>query len=139
MGWKYRAWYLSEHASELFDRNGNAGSTVWVNGRVVGGWAQTGEGDVLVEFLGRVDAVTRRMTDAERDRLQTWLGDAHEASVPGAAREETRDPLAAIVTHDAEPKVRDSGELRSRAIGASISALQFHDELTARLAGPEQL
>lgn len=42
---------------------------------MVGGWAQTGEGEVLVEFLGRVDAVTRRMTDAERDRLQTWLGD----------------------------------------------------------------
>lgn len=25
MGWKGRAWYLGDHASELFDRNGNAG------------------------------------------------------------------------------------------------------------------
>ncbi|MGZ8593254.1 MAG: winged helix DNA-binding domain-containing protein, partial [Actinomycetota bacterium] len=41
MGWKGRAWYLGDHASELFDRNGNAGPTVWANGRVVGGWMQT--------------------------------------------------------------------------------------------------
>ena len=29
MGWKRREWYLGEHASALFDRNGNAGPTVW--------------------------------------------------------------------------------------------------------------
>ena len=39
MGWKERDWYLGEHAATLFDRNGNAGPTVWWNGRVVGGWA----------------------------------------------------------------------------------------------------
>lgn len=75
MGWKDRAWYLGDHASELFDRNGNAGPTVWANGRVVGGWAQTGEGEVVVELLGRVDAATRRMIDAEREPLGDWLGD----------------------------------------------------------------
>jgi hypothetical protein len=75
MGWKDRSWYLGEHASELFDRNGNAGPTVWANGRVVGGWAQTDEGEVVAELLDRVDARTRTMIDAERDRLRAWLGE----------------------------------------------------------------
>jgi hypothetical protein len=75
MGWKERAWYLGDHGSELFDRNGNAGPTVWANGRVVGGWAQAADGDVAVELLERVDAATRKRIDAERDRLREWLGD----------------------------------------------------------------
>ena len=75
MGWKDRRWYLGDHASELFDRNGNAGPTVWANGRVVGGWAQLDDGAVVVELLETVDAPTRAMIDAERDRLRDWLGD----------------------------------------------------------------
>ena len=75
MGWKERAWYLGDHASMLFDRNGNAGPTVWANGRVVGGWTQTERGDVVVELLERVDAPARRLIEAERERLQDWLGD----------------------------------------------------------------
>jgi hypothetical protein len=75
MGWKERGWYLGDHASELFDRNGNAGPTVWANGRVVGGWTQTGDGEVIVELLEKVDAKTRKMIAAERNRLREWLGD----------------------------------------------------------------
>jgi Winged helix DNA-binding domain len=75
MGWKDRAWYLGEHGGALFDSNGNAGPTVWANGRVVGGWSQTAEGEIVVALLERVDARTRRMIDAERDRLREWLGD----------------------------------------------------------------
>jgi hypothetical protein len=75
MGWKDRAWYLGDHASELFDRNGNAGPTIWANGRVVGAWAQTGQGEVVVELFGRLDAATRKLVDAERERLRSWLGD----------------------------------------------------------------
>ena len=75
MGWKERAWYLGEHAPMLFDGNGNAGPTVWANGRVVGGWTQTTDGEVRVELLERVDAATRKRIDAERERLGTWLGD----------------------------------------------------------------
>jgi hypothetical protein len=74
MGGKERAWYLGDHASELFDRNGNAGPTVWANGEVVGGWAQTDDGEVIVELLEPVDARTRKMIDAECDRLRHWLG-----------------------------------------------------------------
>ncbi|MEX2421394.1 MAG: crosslink repair DNA glycosylase YcaQ family protein, partial [Actinomycetota bacterium] len=76
MGWKDRAWYLGDHAGLLFDSNGNAGPAVWANGRVVGGWTQTAEGEVVVELLDQVDARTRRLIDAERDRLPDWLGDA---------------------------------------------------------------
>jgi len=75
MGWKDRGWYLGDHAAELFDRTGNAGPTVWANGRAVGAWGQTEEGDVAVELFGRLDAATRKRLDAERERLAAWLGD----------------------------------------------------------------
>jgi len=75
MGWKERGWYLGDHASDLFDSNGNAGPTVWANGRVVGAWAQTEAGEVVVEPLARLDAATRAGLDAERGRLAAWLGD----------------------------------------------------------------
>jgi hypothetical protein len=75
MGWKERAWYLGDHASDLFDRNGNAGPTVWANGRVVGAWGQTEQGEIVVELFGRLDAATLKLVDAERERLRSWLGD----------------------------------------------------------------
>jgi hypothetical protein len=75
MGWKERDWYLGEHASQLFDRNGNAGPTVWADGRVIGGWTQTAEGRVVVRLLERVDRRRRDLVEEERERLQTWFGD----------------------------------------------------------------
>jgi hypothetical protein len=75
MGWKERAWYLGDHGLHLFDRNGNAGPTVWADGRVVGGWTQTAGGEVAVELFDRVDARTRKAVEAERERLREWLGD----------------------------------------------------------------
>ena len=37
MGWKQRGWYLDpEVGAAVFDRNGNGGPTVWVDGRIVG-------------------------------------------------------------------------------------------------------
>jgi hypothetical protein len=75
MGWKERSWYLAEHAPALFDTNGNAGPTVWANGRVVGGWSQAPDGAIVLSLLEPVDARTRRAIDDERDRLGAWLGD----------------------------------------------------------------
>jgi Winged helix DNA-binding domain len=75
MGWKERGWYLGDHASDLFDRNGNAGPTVWANGRVVGAWAQAEDGEVVIEPFARLDAATRARLDAEGGRLAAWLGD----------------------------------------------------------------
>ncbi len=75
MGWKERDWFLGEHGSLLFDRNGNAGPTVWVDGRVVGGWGQLEDGEIRVELLERVDTARRKAIDAERERLRAWLGE----------------------------------------------------------------
>jgi len=75
MGWQERGWFLGSHAKALFDRNGNAGPTVWVDGRVVGGWAQLADALDQVELLEPVDAPTRRRIDTERERLAAWLGD----------------------------------------------------------------
>jgi hypothetical protein len=75
MGWKRREWYLGAHAEELFDRNGNAGPTIWVDGRVVGGWAQSSDGTVGTHLLERVNQRTARAIEAERRALQAWLGD----------------------------------------------------------------
>jgi hypothetical protein len=74
MGWKDRGWYLGEHGGELFDRNGNAGPTVWANGRVIGGWTQTADGRVVVRLLDRVDRRTRALVEDERERLEDWFG-----------------------------------------------------------------
>ena len=75
MGWKERDWYLGEHAAHLFDRNGNAGPTVWADGRVIGGWAQRRSGEVAVELLEEVSReVTTRVEEAAA-KLQVRLGD----------------------------------------------------------------
>lgn len=66
MGWKQRAWYLPDAAADAFDRNGNAGPTLWVDGRVVGAWAQTGEGRMITHYFERVAARRRAELD---DRL----------------------------------------------------------------------
>ena len=76
MGWKDRGWYLGAHASTLFDRNGNAGPTVWWDGRVVGGWSQRRDGEIAVGLLEDVGADARAAIDAEAARLRDWLGDA---------------------------------------------------------------
>jgi DNA glycosylase AlkZ-like len=75
MGWKRRDWYLGDLARELFDRNGNAGPTVWADGEVVGGWAQRDDGRVVVELLRGVDRPTAARIEAERATLEAWLGD----------------------------------------------------------------
>lgn len=72
MGYKERAWFLGEHEGQLFDRNGNVGPTVWVDGRIVGGWAVDGDGRVVVRLLDDVGAAERAVHD-EAERLTAWL------------------------------------------------------------------
>jgi hypothetical protein len=79
MGWKERAWYLGPHADVLFDRNGNAGPTVWWDGRVVGGWSQRNDGEIVVRLLEEVGADGVRAVEAEAERLAAWLGDVRLA------------------------------------------------------------
>jgi hypothetical protein len=75
MGWKERAFYLGGHAPALFDRNGNAGPTVWADGRVVGGWAQRKDGEIALRPLDDVGAATEAAVAAEADAVRDWLGD----------------------------------------------------------------
>jgi len=75
MGWKQRDWYLGGHGPALFDTNGNAGPTIWVDGRIVGGWAQRRAGEVVVRLLDDVGRERGAAIEAEAARLTAWLGD----------------------------------------------------------------
>ncbi len=74
MGWHVRDWYLGLHRAALFDTAGNAGPTIWVDGRVVGGWAQRRSGEVVPHLLEDVGTETRRVIEAEAARLEAWVG-----------------------------------------------------------------
>jgi Winged helix DNA-binding domain len=74
MGWTGRDWYLGGHGPELFDRSGNAGPTVWADGRVVGGWAQRADGEVVYRLLEDVGTETEAAVEAEANRLSEWVG-----------------------------------------------------------------
>ena len=56
MGWKERDWYLGEHRSHVFDSTGNVGPTIWVDGRIAGGWAHLKTGEVAFHLLEDVGA-----------------------------------------------------------------------------------
>jgi hypothetical protein len=73
MGWKERSWYLGDHAPALFDTSGNAGPTVWWDGRIVGGWAARKDGDVPYRLLEDVGADASAAIEAEAERLSEWL------------------------------------------------------------------
>jgi hypothetical protein len=75
MGWKERGWYLGPHGPTLFDTNGNAGPTVWWDGRVVGGWSQRRDGEVAFELLEDVGADAVAAVEAEAARVADWVGD----------------------------------------------------------------
>ncbi|WP_420880541.1 winged helix DNA-binding domain-containing protein [Rhodococcus sp. (in: high G+C Gram-positive bacteria)] len=73
MGWKDRAFYLGPHRAQLFDTRGNAGTTVWVDGRVVGCWHQDPDAVVRIHLLESVSAAARRSLDTQAARLTAWL------------------------------------------------------------------
>jgi hypothetical protein len=75
MGWQERGWFLDPHRPRLFDRNGNAGPTIWLDGRVVGGWIQRRDGEIAYELLEDVGADAGRLVEAKAAALRTWLGD----------------------------------------------------------------
>jgi hypothetical protein len=75
MGWTERGWYLGVHRAALFDRAGNAGPTIWWDGRVIGGWAQRKDGEIVMRLLEDVGREAKTAIDAEAERLRTWLGD----------------------------------------------------------------
>jgi hypothetical protein len=75
MGWKQREWYLPSTSLEVFDGVGNGGPSLWVDGRVVGGWAQNKDGSIHVHYFERVGADRRREIDQRIDELKSWIGE----------------------------------------------------------------
>ncbi len=75
MGWQARGWYLGDHKAHVFDTNGNAGPTVWLDGRIVGGWAQRNTGEVVVRLLDEVPRTRAQQIDKAARRLEDLLGD----------------------------------------------------------------
>jgi hypothetical protein len=73
MGWQSRDWYLGDHKRALFDLSGNAGPTIWADGRIVGGWAIRAGGEVATRLLEDVGAEAAASVDAEAARLTHWL------------------------------------------------------------------
>ena len=68
MGWKDRAFYLDPaHVPYLFDANGNAGTTAWLDGRIIGCWVQ--DDDAAVRVIP-TQALARR----DRERLREEAG-----------------------------------------------------------------
>ena len=74
MGWRQRGFYVEPaHTPYLFDSAGNAGTTVWVDGRVVGCWGQEADGRVRIVLLAQVPRDARRQLDVEAARLTEFL------------------------------------------------------------------
>ncbi len=73
MGWRDRDFYFARHHDRLFDSQGNAGTTVWVDGRVVGHWVQNGQAAVELRLLERVSTRAERALRSEAKRLTEWL------------------------------------------------------------------
>jgi hypothetical protein len=75
MGWKQRDWYLPVTSREVFDSAGNGGPSLWVDGRVVGAWAQTRDGTIHTHYFERVATARRYEIDQRIEQLKTWIGD----------------------------------------------------------------
>ena len=75
MGWKHRDFCLGPHREQLYDINGNAGPTVWADGRMVGGWAQRDDGEVVVRLLDGVGAESAARIEERAAALTAMLGD----------------------------------------------------------------
>jgi hypothetical protein len=73
MGWFERGWYLGPYQAQLFDTSGNAGPTLWWNGRIVGGWRQSDTGEVILQPLEDVGAEGESALESEAARLTEWL------------------------------------------------------------------
>jgi hypothetical protein len=73
MGWKHRDWYLGGHAGPLFDRSGNIGPSIWVDGRIVGGWGQRPDGEVVCRLLEDVGVEADRLVAEQAAELTAWM------------------------------------------------------------------
>jgi hypothetical protein len=75
MGWTKRTWYIDEHLPQLFDGFGNAGPTIWADGRAVGCWVQRKDGELVWRLLEDIGTERTTMVEVEAARLSELLGD----------------------------------------------------------------
>ena len=76
MGWKEREWFLhTDLISRVFDRNGNAGPTIWLDGNIIGGWIQRPDGEIALELPNGIPASREAELETEIVRLQDFVCD----------------------------------------------------------------
>ena len=76
MGWKHRSWYLDDATrARVTDRFGNIGPTIWIDGKIVGGWAQRPDGEIRTEITVAVSPQQRHLVDEAIHRTQCFVGD----------------------------------------------------------------
>ncbi len=73
MGWQERLWYLGDHKARLFDSAGNAGPSAWWDGRIVGGWHQPVNDQIVLDLWEDIGADGSNALQTEAERLATWL------------------------------------------------------------------
>ncbi|MEI2712496.1 MAG: winged helix DNA-binding domain-containing protein [Nocardioides sp.] len=82
MGWRGRDFYLDPRLTPfLFDTNGNAGTTIWVDGHIVGAWVQDERARVVPVVHAGVTARQRALIEAESERLTGVLDGEEVRSV----------------------------------------------------------
>jgi DNA glycosylase AlkZ-like len=74
MGWQRRDWFLGGYGGRLVDRTGNIGPTVWWDGRIVGGWAQHRDGEIVWRLLEDIGSDAAAAVEAAAQRLAAMLG-----------------------------------------------------------------
>ncbi|GCD21446.1 hypothetical protein CTKZ_30080 [Cellulomonas algicola] len=73
MGWTDRDWYVGPHRAQVYDSVGNGGAAIWVDGRIVGAWTVTADGQVELYLLEDVGREATTAVEAEAHRLSGWL------------------------------------------------------------------
>ncbi|BDH59832.1 winged helix DNA-binding domain-containing protein [Tsukamurella sp. PLM1] len=74
MGWKEREFYLDPaFAGAIYDTAGNAGTTAWWDGEIVGAYTQDEAGTVGLVVKPDTPLPAREALQAQADRLGEWL------------------------------------------------------------------
>ena len=110
MGWKDRRWYLDDAVgSHIVDRNGNAGPTIWVDGRIVGSWVQRKDGTIALGWLADVPPARRAQVEANARLLEDELGDTRfTVRFPAPIQAE----LLSVLIRSRAPRPRSAGVRR---------------------------
>jgi hypothetical protein len=75
MGWSERGWYLDDaDRASLFDGSGNIGPSIWADGRIVGGWGQRPDGEVVWRLLHDIGVEATESVADQAAQLTAWHG-----------------------------------------------------------------